>query len=247
MDAVATTTMPNLSEFEAAPRDAAVIPEFQQAANKSYKYGYWRKPDGYLAIAPTWPIEAANQYDQGWRKLDRRYGEFLLTNTTEDGSTWRTGPDPWRQLLARGGAKEFTVQEIIEHGWHRQGNAPYGVTFPQLVGAELPVDHVCTKCSPKRHFNSVDDLSKHESVMHRDTSQNEQLARNMTKANAPTSDALLVALGSLTDAQREQQVFNSQILERMERNDGMIVALLQRLTGQDTPASSPPVKEKKAS
>ena len=179
--------------------------------NKSFKYQYWRKPDGTICIGPSWAIEAERCHEDGWESLKLKYGTFGLSEVrmNEDGEVvdkWSASQAPWKYIIARGGAKEFTLEQIVEHNWHRKPPYP-GVHFPQLEGVEVH-DVACNVC--RKVFSHLDKrgaeamLNRHESIAHKDASANNALSRSLADALKPgaSQDALTGALTSLAETQK---------------------------------------------
>lgn len=167
-----TMPRPNLSEFEVRP-DAG-----GEDTSKSYPYMYWRRADGWIVIGPAWATEFVRQSKKGMQPLTA-YGEFHKQN--KDG--WNSVQEPWRRILQLGGAHEFPLEQVREHGWHRK--PPYlGVAFPQLDDARdmgaLPDDVQCPTC--RKPYLSTEDLQRHELIAHKEQSSNTQLARALAEA-----------------------------------------------------------------
>lgn len=203
----------------------------------SAQYGYWRKPDGWITTSGVWPTNYIKKARQGWAALDREYGTFL-----DETKEWSIRKDPYRRLLERGGAKEFPVDQILELGWHRDPPRVKGraVHFPQLTGVETE-DVQCLYC--RRWFITSIHLHKHQSVMHKEIAQNEQLARvlgeNARAVTAGTSSSLGDAVQMI--GQLIQQLAKRQEDQeaRQERQEARLLSLLERLGG------SPPGGEAK--
>lgn len=151
---------------------------------------YWRRPDGWIVYASNSASERMDYEIIGWQPLDK-YGSFVV-----GGSGWQPNLDPHRQILQRGGAKEFCLDEILQHGWHRK--APYDVTFPQLDGVELH-DIQCPMCN--RWFLDDTQMGKHTSVAHRERAQTASLAKSLAdateKSQGPLADVLKELVGRL--------------------------------------------------
>ena len=232
-------TLPNLSEFDVRGetnykdangnvRNAAFI-TFDD--DKSFPWMYYRKPDGYITIAPGWPQEIANNLDAGWQPLTQ-YGKFKASSM--DG-TWRITTEPYRGLFEKGGAREFTLAQFLEHGWHRK--SPYGVKFPQFVNVVIPDDVICTQCS--KPFLKISDLTKHESVAHKQVAQQEQLSRSLATAMGAMMSH------SDTKADTNTDSFGKAFMMLAQAIDGqgkILAALIEQMSSKDT---SPVAKTRK--
>lgn len=213
-----TVRMPDLTEFESGGGGGTQVKDGRVVnglgvEDQSYKYCYWRKADGYITVGGYWPTARADQAEDGWEPL-RQYGFFLLTNIDDAGHIWRVNTEPFRQLFERGGAKEFCVEEIVEHQWHFK--PPYkGVTFPQLAGVKVSDPVRCTRCAGQRWFNTIDQLTKHEAIMHADEAGNKALARNLAEANAPSTEALTQALNLLAEKQAKSDKILELLISRL--------------------------------
>lgn len=170
---------------------------------------YWRIPertdaDGNVQHArivgkPAWPSEFMRQMRKGMQPLTQ-YGEFFPEKMGYKGQTWQYQQNPFRLLLLKGGAKEFSVGQVLELGWHRK--APIkGVEFPQLAGYEGE-DVVCGTCRKK--FLTVEHLQAHESIAHTTLSSHKALGRQLAEATqgvmAGSNESMAKALEMLAGA-----------------------------------------------
>lgn len=180
---MADAFIPNLSEFEGA---VGVNPHMAGASSgtfmtyqddKSYPWMYYRKPDGWIVCGQGWGEEIGNNTDVGWIPLNK-YRKFP---SVDPQGRYNISRDPYYVILhMTGGAAEFPLDQILEHRWHQK--LPYpGVVFPQLDGVEIP-NFKCTQC--QKDYLSIKDLTRHESIAHKDLAQNEQLARNLSSSMA---------------------------------------------------------------
>ena len=193
-----------LAEFETARVD-----EYGDDP-KSYKHIYWRRPEGAIIVAPGWDSEIANFVKLGFTPLPQ-YGKFFLEQPG-----WAVLREPYREILRRGGAHEFTVAQLLELGWHRR--APYrGVEFPQLEGVEIP-EHPCPTC--RKVFLSEADLARHESVAHTEASRNQQLARNLANAQKDVTGPLAEVLKAMVETLARVTDTQAAILARLDAVDG---------------------------
>lgn len=207
-----TTSPAALAEFDiTSDLNPDAAPDlFATSQQHSYLWGYWRKADGEIVAAPDWPTEYMQHVEMGWTSL-RKYGEFTLQQVG-----WNVNREPFRLILQNGGAKEFSQAQIVSHNWHRR--PPYkGVTFPQL-DPDLVANVTCKFC--RRQFSSwaethdealavaEGNLARHESVSHKENSQNAGLARALKEglldpkaaAGLPTAD-LTALVQQMADTQ----------------------------------------------
>jgi hypothetical protein len=219
-----------LAEFEIT---SAVTPDQapelfgSSGARKSYQWHYWRKPDGEICIAPGWPTEAVQRMDEGWTSL-KRYGEFLLQQ-----AGWSVDREPYRMLFANGGAKEFTAAQIVSHNWHRR--PPYkGVLFPQLDRTQVGETR-CRFC--RKQFSSWSEdglteaqtvaeanLGRHESVAHRENSQNAGLARALKEGLLDPKAAAGLTTADLTILMQQMADTQASILQLLAQREAPYAA-----------------------
>ena len=147
--------------------------------NRNIPNCYWRKgPDeadpGWIIVGPgeetrqsdRWKSrgrEALPQYSMTDRKSPKT-GEVEPIEFAEDGlARFR-----YYWLFKNGGAKEFTIQQIVEHKWHI--NPPYGLTvdvFPQMAEYDIPPPLWCAVCPPsKSPFNTPAQIVQHGMIAH---------------------------------------------------------------------------------
>jgi len=170
---------------------------------------YWRIPErtdaqGVVSHArivgkPAWPVEFMRQVRKGMEPLSQ-YGEFYPERTSYQGQSWQYNSNPYRLLLLKGGAKEFSIGQLVELGWHRKPPIK-GLVFPQLAGFEYE-DHTCATC--RKVYKSVEDLQAHESIAHSTLSSHKALGRQLAEATqgvmAGSNDAMARALEMLAGA-----------------------------------------------
>ena len=148
--------------------------------NRNIPNCYWRK--GPSETNPGWIIVGAGEETRqadGWKKKGREaLPQYSLTDRVSPKTNQpepieyaedNLGRDRYYWFFKNGGAKEFTVEQIVEHKWHV--NPPYGMTvdaFPQLANYELPSPLWCAVCAPtKPPFNSPAQLVQHGMVSHK--------------------------------------------------------------------------------
>jgi hypothetical protein len=173
-------------------------------------YGYYRQPNGWITVSPITRLEKLRYVEQGWVSLDA-YGAFDMGAYTAN--------HPFEGLFMFGGAKEMSVEQILQNGlyidpplvprcrqhltqFHRahaascwRGATP--VEFPQLadVPKELIGPFVCDFCQRKMPTNEA--REQHQSVAHTEplgdvrtgTSLGKALAEAMNKASASATPA----------------------------------------------------------
>ena len=215
-----TLTLPNLGEFNVAPAVdddlGAELVGANALAAKRFHHAYWRKPDGYICVAPDYGDDLRLQLERGMERLSR-YGSFQQVSRD-----WNATTEPFRLLFLKGGAHEFPLAQILEFGWHRK--PPYaGVTFPQLDGIDVAaIDRLCPLC--QKPFLTDGHLAKHQSIAHKDTSRDQSLGRAlagaMTQAQDQNNTALADALGKIADQFARQNEQMATLMERLAGGKG---------------------------
>lgn len=224
---------------------------------ESYEWAYWRKPDGYIVQAPFWSTEAMNKMLMKWEPL-QAYGTFnIMMNPQEPGGVWRPTTEPWRRILARGGAREFLAEQVLELWWHVK--PPYkNMKFPQIQfnpdgtytytdkngNVVIGKDYYCDMgpCASARiPYSSQSALSKHQSIAHKDTSQDNRTARAFSQANAPIETLVKVLSENQEKANKraeEQEFKMAQLQTQMATAmTAMAEAIAQlRPKGKSTPS-----------
>jgi hypothetical protein len=208
----AATVEAGLSEINGIQNDPQFVPAHEIPGVKDKDLGqfmYWKKPEnqangepcieaGWVTIGSANPIEIDRQEEKGMIPL-RKYGKFAYPFDRASGVD--VSRERYKIILQSGGAHEFPVEQILELGWHRR--PPYrGVKFPQLRGVEIH-DVRCPVC--RRVFLNGDLLAKHESVVHRERSTNNQLARAIADANQSGNAPVAEALKLLAEGQAATQ------------------------------------------
>lgn len=214
------------------------------AGNKSVPWGYWKKENGAIVTGQFTPNEYIHNLKQGWTPYENG-PRFLMTETDR-----RQG---FRAFLDAGGAKEFPLRQILEAGWHRKPPVVNGkpVEFPQLrrdaegrvlvpnaEGVDEPlIEPTCPVC--RKIYLSIHDLQRHESVAHKDTSTQNQLARLMTDATAgqmaPTNAAMVEALKTLATVVQGISDQQTEMQARQQQAEERFLAVIERL---GTPAAA---------
>ena len=178
----------------------------QFADSNNVRYGYWRKPDGWLTFGQL-GANAIDRFYRGWMVV-QGYGTF---DPPRDASA--SGPigDPFLHLIEHNGAKELPADQVLSLGWHR----PPGPTakrshrlvwervqafertgldqrvalqavFPTLADVDW-VDLDCSLC-PGRWFNgrTQDEAAslrhKHELIVHVEDARTRELRDSITQA-----------------------------------------------------------------
>lgn len=200
-----------LSEFQGANAQAQFGGD---EAAEEFPFMYWRKQNGEIYVGAAWPSEYKNRRKIGHTALDE-YGEFLKVNPNEPGGPWDSKVDPWRRILMRGGAHEFSVQQIRDMGWHN--TPPYrGVVFPQLQDVTIN-ELKCPTCGRGRLW-SEHDLMAHETIAHKETSTNNALARAIASAQkeGANSDQMAQILAMLAQGQQQMATAITALTDRLD-------------------------------
>jgi hypothetical protein len=193
------------------------LQEFAVRGDREGRYGkggndiwmYWRIPErtdaqgnvqhARIVGKPAWPVEFMRQVRKGMQPLPE-YGEFFPEAVKYKGQAWQYQSNPYRLLLLKGGAKEFSVGQLVELGWHRKPPIK-GIEFPQLAGLTFE-DHVCATC--RKVYKSVEDLQAHESIAHATLSSHKALGRQLAEATqgvvAGSNESMARALEMLAGA-----------------------------------------------
>lgn len=179
---------------------------------------YWRKPDGFIVIAPAWPTEFMKRVKQGFEPLNE-YGEFYL-DKVKGMQAWSAHREPYRQIFARGGADAFTVAQVLEHGWDLK--APYPqVRFPQLDGLDVARSK-CNHCSasfvdgePWGLMSGEDRLDRHVQLQHKEKSANDSLARAIGNSQGEITEGLSSVLQMMADRMASQDEVMSEVLSEL--------------------------------
>lgn len=141
-------------------------------------WGYYRQPNGWLTGSPATEIEELKYRREGWEPL-LQYGRFMMDNDY-------MADHPFEPLFIRGGAHEFSLEQIVQSGFHLKppvvptcgrplhqyhpihratcwvGAKP--VVFPQLDGKQFE-DFSCRFCGEAKATKQVRD--QHEAVAHK--------------------------------------------------------------------------------
>jgi hypothetical protein len=133
---------------------------------------YYRKPKtGYIHYSYGPETRQAQSLINKGHELLLKYS--WTNKTRDDGSPLRIDyeadehPNPYYWFIKNGGAPEFPLEQVIEHGW--DVNPPFGLpveAFPQLKG-NMPVRWQCSVCGPERMgFIKEQHLRNHLRVGH---------------------------------------------------------------------------------
>lgn len=176
----------NRSRFRDQGDDGDIVdytsPQAMSARVRAIKptHMYYRQPNGDIWVERTSKIERTNFIEEGWVPLPS-YGAFDMAHT------WSSN-HPFETLFQFGGAKEMSVKQIMEMGFHfnpplvvacgkaqtekhnHNSDCYLGarrVMFPQLRGLQLEGPFPCSYCA-NHTLASLEALNQHMSVMHRD-------------------------------------------------------------------------------
>ncbi len=238
--------------------NSGVTPTLADGSNAKGQWGYFRKrkftPEGdvapdseYIFVGSTHPTDILNYIDMDCQPM-RKYGAFEMQQ-----KGWDPNKEPFRLLFIRGGAHEFPLAQLVEFKWHIR--PPYrNVKFPQLdalpkspSGTPIVPEASCTACRKK--FCALTQVEadflvgKHSSVMHQQTSQSEQLARNIAVVTTEMQGPMADVLKSILQGQQEQSQVNAGLIEALK---GLSAAVghLTAPTPAQTPTPTPtPVKQ----
>lgn len=194
-------TMPTMSALEHAEQ----LGRYRQARPT---YGYYRQPNGWITVSPMTDLEELKYRREGWEPLPQ-YGRVEMTSEY-------AADHPLEWLFVQDGAKELSVEQIIESGLHLDppllptcgkplnqyhkrhlptcwANAQ-PVYFPQLDQINEQPPPQCRFCQ-RPPFPTEQARDQHETVMHREergeirtgeTLAN-SLVRGLTAAGQPVS------------------------------------------------------------
>lgn len=154
--------------------------------NRNINDIYWRKPDGWIVTGPSAipgpdgrPLtrQAETLIRKGWEplveysytdKVSPKTGQRETLDPSKDDGDRLGTPDRYYWLFRNGGAKEFTIEQIVEHHWHI--NPPFGMpksAFPQLQEWDVPEPYWCPACPGIRPpKNSAEQVVQHLMVQH---------------------------------------------------------------------------------
>lgn len=149
------------------------------SGNRNIPNVYWRKAPheadpGWIIVGPG---EETRQADRWKAKGRQALPQYSMTDRVSP-KTGKREPIEYSEdklnrfryywFFKNGGAKEFTVEQIVAHNWHVR--PPYGLTieaFPQLNDYVLPEPlwcHVCPPSAPNK--NSPAQLIQHAMLAH---------------------------------------------------------------------------------
>lgn len=118
-----------------------------------FPWQYWKRLDGRIILGPE-PRETLYQIymRKGYTPLPQ-YGLLPTPGSRVPCCPNLTMKDhPYHVLMARGGAKEMAVQELVNAGWHLKPQVVHGkkIVFPQLKGVKIE-DITCPECDKPIH------------------------------------------------------------------------------------------------
>lgn len=212
-DTVTSTVQEALSEFN-------VRPDGDGADKDSGRLMYWRETEtGQIIYASAHPGDLSRMLKFGYTPL-YKYGTFRDVNGKDEGN-WRPNVDPYRRILERGGEAEFTAEQVVQLGWDRKAPKLRNgrtVVFPQLADRETFIKK-CPAC--RRTFSALTaeevdaQLRKHESIGHRDVSQQQQLARVLAETTTEMHGPTAQVLKMLVDAQNAQAAAMTALMDKI--------------------------------
>lgn len=143
--------------------------------NRNIPNCYWRKEDGWIVVGAGPDTAQGKRWKDGGREplvslsiTDRFSPKTNLPERIEYAED-KLATEPYYWLFQNGGAKEFTIQQIVEHHWHI--TPPYGLStdvFPQLKEWDVPDPLWCHVCpAGKPPFNSIPQIIQHGQIAHK--------------------------------------------------------------------------------
>lgn len=112
-----------------------------------FPWQYWKKGDGRIITGPE-PRETMYRIYQakGYQPLPQ-YGKLPTPGSPLPCCKGFMRTSQYHVILARGGAKEFPLEQIIQAGWHVTPPIVHGqaITFPQVEGREIE-SIACDEC-----------------------------------------------------------------------------------------------------
>ena len=201
-----TTSENEQPTTELSKEDAFYLAQRGERTSRGGLHMYYHRPqNGEVTFSAAWETEYLSRLRSGFIPLPQ-YGTFVLTE--RPGDRWVPNKDPWRQILERGGIKEFPLHQILELGWHLTPPKVNGkpIEIPQLKGKTIP-DYICPFCfRPERHFYAERLLNSHMTVMHKEQAGQMRAAQQLEKALQAASNP--EAMRILADAIRELKDVN---------------------------------------
>jgi hypothetical protein len=189
------------SPLRAEPGTKGAIAESDPNGGKQMYYRH--KRDGRITTGAAWDKELVRQARKGMEPIFD-LGNFDLENKDEPGGPWNINREPYRRVFAAGMQHIFSVDQIIEHGWHRK--PPYrGVEFPQLEGVQID-EAKCRRCRKPYvvkvtltdgEVREYDSLERHVQIAHKESSHNEQLGSAIAGAATAGAGPMAEALAQL--------------------------------------------------
>lgn len=130
-----------------ASDDEGFVQLEQGLGSGGFPWNYWRKRDGTIITGPEPRETLFRTYQRkGYEHLPQ-YGPLATPGSPLPCCRGFMRTDQFHVLLARGGAKELSVQQVLAAGWHRNPPVVHGKTivFPQLEGLEIE-NVECDEC-----------------------------------------------------------------------------------------------------
>ena len=228
-------------------------------------YGYFKKPDGWIFYGLANPSNVKFQEDAGNVYL-KQYGNFMLTPPLKKGPNGKpmpqwapgiTNSEPYQQILLKdGGPEEFSIEQIHELGWDREGKgvgcivhryddqangqvkrAQIRVRFPQLRGVDpvLLMHFECSFCKSGPYSTEVG-RDTHVRIFHPEQASLFALTKTqaaMAKAIEGTAGG---AMGNDAILKEMMAMFGQAIASQQEQINGLVQALAGRIPSATTSA-----------
>lgn len=260
-----------MAAFNAAPTMAGAglppgLPGLQRSMGggvNPFPWGYWRAANGWIVLGQYGPFEFMRQTRKGLTPLGANNGyrdqevQFLLNTPEYQPNNYRLG-GKYAKLLQAGGAKEFPVDQIVELGWHVEPpliQAASGqwvpVVFHQMEGVEV-FQYECGVCGKKSYALTNAEAKKklraHESIVHKETSSQSELARLLTEATAgqttPLNERMIEVVNILAKGQEslaaQVQATQAQFQQQMAAQQEQFFAFMKLFAPANAEADASP-------
>ena len=186
----------------------------------------------FIIMGPAMSRYTSQEYSDF---IDVKHAEPLTQyGSQEAGDMWKA-ETRFGQIIAKGGLKEFSIQQMVDLGWHELPGVL--AARPELKGA---VTLLCPQKCARRKFYGITleqaqgSLTKHMAVMHRDTVGPAAIGAEMAKAISQIMNG-----GQLPQVQTSQQ-FSLEDLANV-----IALAMKQNSTTTDVEPDPQPVISKK--